>query len=110
MLQGQKDIQQSLQKLMKEMQQSSNKHGQGDLKGISQDIKDVISDLSKSNYTRNTKNKQRRILSRMLDSLSRVSGDAKLISSNRIQLPSFRALTSIPSTNAKENVFSTCLI
>ena len=55
MLQGQKNIQQSLQKLMKEMQQSSNKHGQGDLKGISQDIEDVISDLSKSNYTRNTK-------------------------------------------------------
>ena len=73
MLQGQKNIQQSLQKLMKEMQQSSNKHGQGDLKGISQDIKDVISDLSKSNYTRNTKNKQRRILSRMLDSQTSLS-------------------------------------
>ena len=58
---------------MKEMQQSSNKHGQGDLKGISQDIKDVISDLSKSNYTRNTKNKQRRILSRMLDSQTSLS-------------------------------------
>ena len=73
MLEGQKNIQQSLQKLMKEMQQSSNKHGQGDLKGISQDIKDVISDLSKSNYTRNTKNKQRRILSRMLDSQTSLS-------------------------------------
>ena len=73
MLQGQKNIQQSLQKLIKEMQQSANKHGQGDLKGISQDMKDVISDLSKSRYTRNTKNKQRRILSRMLDSQTSLS-------------------------------------
>ena len=73
MLQGQKNIQQSLQKLMKEMRQSSNKYGQGELKGISQDMEDVISDLSKSNYTRNTKNKQRRILSRMLDSQTSLS-------------------------------------
>ncbi len=73
MLQGQKNIQRSLQKLMEEMQRSTNKHGQGDLKGISKDMNDVISDLSKSNYTRHTKNKQRRILSRMLDSQTSLS-------------------------------------
>ena len=68
MLQGQKGIQKSLQQLIEEMKQSGNNQGQGDLKGISNDINDVISDLSKMNYNRNTKNKQRRILSRMLDS------------------------------------------
>ena len=68
MLQGQKGIQKSLQQLIKEMKQSGKNQGQGDLKGISNDINDVISDLSKMNYNRNTKNKQRRILSRMLDS------------------------------------------
>ena len=55
------------------MQQSGNKQGQGDLKGISKDMEDVISDLTKLNYTRNTKNKQRRILSRMLDSQTSLS-------------------------------------
>jgi len=68
MLQGQKGIHKSLQQLIEEMKQSGNNQGQGDLKGISNDINDVISDLSKMNYNRNTKNKQRRILSRMLDS------------------------------------------
>ena len=68
MLQGQKGIQKSLKQLIEEMKQSGNNQGQGDLKGISNDINDVISDLSKMNYNRNTKNKQRRILSRMLDS------------------------------------------
>ena len=73
MLKSQKSIQQSLQKLMNQMQQSGNKQGQGDLKGISKDMEDVISDLTKLNYTRNTKNKQRRILSRMLDSQTSLS-------------------------------------
>ncbi|MFL3013693.1 MAG: hypothetical protein ACJZ19_03890 [Candidatus Neomarinimicrobiota bacterium] len=68
MLQGQEGIQKSLQQLIKEMKQSGNNQGQGDLKGISKDIDDVISDISKNTYNRNTKNKQRRILSRMLDS------------------------------------------
>ena len=73
MLQGQKNIQKSLQKLIKEIQQSGMQQGQGDLKGISKDIKDVISDLSKYRYDRRTKEKQRRILSRMLDSQTSLS-------------------------------------
>ena len=68
MLQGQKNVQKSLQKLIKEMMQSGEKNGQGDLKGISNDVDDVISDLSKLKYNKKTKDKQRRILSRMLDS------------------------------------------
>ena len=73
MLQGQKNIQKSLQQLIKEIQQSGNQQGQGDLNGIAQDMKDVISDLSKFRYNRKTKNKQRRILSRMLDSQTSLS-------------------------------------
>ncbi len=73
MLKSQKSIQQSLQKLMTQMQQSGNKQGQGDLEGISKDMEDVISDLTRFKYTRNTKNKQRRILSRMLDSQTSLS-------------------------------------
>ncbi len=73
MLQGQKNIQKSLQQLIKEIQQSGNQQGQGDLNGINQDMKDVISDLSKFRYNRKTKNKQRRILSRMLDSQTSLS-------------------------------------
>ncbi len=73
MLQGQKNIQKSLQQLIKEIQQSGMQKGQGDLNGISKDMKDVISDLSKYRYNRKTKEKQRRILSRMLDSQTSLS-------------------------------------
>ena len=73
MLKSQRSVQQSLQKLMNQMQQSGNKQGQGDLKGISKDMDDVISDLAKLEYTKNTKIKQRRILSRMLDSQTSLS-------------------------------------
>ena len=73
MLQGQKNIQKSLQQLIKEIQQSGNQQGQGDLNGIAKDMKDVISDLSKYRYNRKTKEKQRRILSRMLDSQTSLS-------------------------------------
>ena len=73
MLQGQKSVQKALQQLIKEMKQSGEKNGQGDLKGISNDIEDVISDLSKFKYNKKTKNKQRRILSRMLDSQTSLS-------------------------------------
>ena len=73
MLQGQKNIQKSLQQLIKEIQQSGMQKGQGDLNGISKDMKDVISDLSKFKYDRKTKEKQRRILSRMLDSQTSLS-------------------------------------
>jgi len=73
MLQGQKNIQKTLQQLIEEIQQSGNQHGQGDLNGIAKDMNDVISDLSKYRYTRKTKEKQRRILSRMLDSQTSLS-------------------------------------
>ena len=73
MLQGQKNIQKSLQQLIKEIQQSGMKQGQGNLNGISKDMEDVISDLSKYRYNRKTKEKQRRILSRMLDSQTSLS-------------------------------------
>ena len=62
MLQGQKNIQKSLQQLIKEIQQSGNQQGQGDLNGIAQDMKDVISDLSKYRYNRKTKDKQQNTL------------------------------------------------
>tara|TARA_Y100000588_G_scaffold306297_1_gene329940 strand:- start:3247 stop:4839 length:1593 start_codon:yes stop_codon:yes gene_type:complete len=73
MLQGQKNIHKTLQQLIEEIQQSGNQQGQGDLNGISKDMNDVISDLSKYRYTRKTKEKQRRILSRMLDSQTSLS-------------------------------------
>ena len=73
MLQGQKNIQKTLQPLIEEIQQSGNQQGQGDLNGIAEDMNDVISDLSKYRYTRKTKEKQRRILSRMLDSQTSLS-------------------------------------
>ena len=73
MLQGQKSIQKTLQELIKEIQRSGIKEGQGDLAGIAKDMNDVISDLSKYRYNRKTKEKQRRILSRMLDSQTSLS-------------------------------------
>ena len=73
MLQGQKNIQKTLQELIKEIQQSGNQQGNGDLNGIAKDMEDVISDLSKYRYNRKTKEKQRKILSRMLDSQTSLS-------------------------------------
>ena len=73
MLQGQKNIQKSLQQLINEIQQSGNQQGQGDLNGIAKDMNDVISDLSNYRFNRKTKENQRRILSRMLDSQTSLS-------------------------------------
>jgi hypothetical protein len=73
MLQGQKSVQKALQQLIKEMKRTGGKNGQGDLKGISNDVEEVISDLSKFKYNKKTKSKQRRILSRMLDSQTSLS-------------------------------------
>ena len=73
MLQGQKSVQKALQQLIKEMKRTGGKNGQGDLKGISNDVEEVISDLSKFKYNKKTKGKQRRILSRMLDSQTSLS-------------------------------------
>jgi len=73
MLKGQKNIQKTLQELIKEIQQSGKQQGNGDLNGIARDMQEVISDLSKFRYNRKTKEKQRRILSRMLDSQTSLS-------------------------------------
>ena len=73
MLKGQKNIQKTLQELIKEIQQSGKQQGNGDLNGIAKDMEEVISDLSKFRYNRKTKEKQRRILSRMLDSQTSLS-------------------------------------
>ena len=73
MLKGQKNIQKTLQELIKEIQQSGKQQGNGDLNGIAKDMEEVISDLSKFRYNRKTKENQRRILSRMLDSQTSLS-------------------------------------
>tara|TARA_Y100000741_G_scaffold345374_1_gene310754 strand:- start:392 stop:3808 length:3417 start_codon:yes stop_codon:yes gene_type:complete len=73
MLKGQKNIQKTLQELIKEIQQSGKQQGNGDLNGIAKDMEEVISDLSNYRYNRKTKEKQRRILSRMLDSQTSLS-------------------------------------
>jgi len=73
MLNGQKNIQKTLEELMREIQQSGQQKGNGDLNGIAKDMEEVISDLSKFRYNRKTKEKQRRILSRMLDSQTSLS-------------------------------------
>ena len=67
MLQSQKQVHKSLQQLMQEMRQSGEQ-GLGDLSGIANDMKDVITDLQRNRFTRKTQDRQQRILSRMLDS------------------------------------------
>ena len=67
MLKNQKGIQKSLQQLMNEMRHSSQK-GTGSLKGIAEDMDNVIKDLQNKRFTQRTKDRQKRILSRMLDS------------------------------------------
>ena len=67
MLKNQKGIRKSLQQLMNEMRHS-NPNGTGSLKGIANDMDEVIKDLQKQHYTKKTKDRQQRILSRMLDS------------------------------------------
>ena len=52
---------------MKESKKSGE-GGLGDLQGASKDIEDVINDCQKRIYNQQTNQKQRRILSRMLDS------------------------------------------
>ena len=47
---------------------NSGNQGLGDLNSISKEIDDVIKDLEGKKYTQSTSNKQKKILSRMLDS------------------------------------------
>ena len=67
MLSQQKSVRKSLQKMLDEMKNSGSQ-GLGDLNSISKEINDVIKDLEEKKYTQSTSNKQKKILSRMLDS------------------------------------------
>ncbi|GIS07387.1 MAG: hypothetical protein CM15mP111_0020 [Hyphomicrobiales bacterium] len=52
---------------MNEMRQSSG-NKLGDLSGVARDMDEVIKDLQKNQYSQKTQDRQRKILSRMLDS------------------------------------------
>ena len=67
LLSQQQQVQKNLQQLMNESKKSGE-GGLGDLQGISKEIEDVINDFQKRRYNQQTKERQQRILSRMLDS------------------------------------------
>jgi len=67
MLGQQKGVRKSLQQMMNEMNQAG-KQGLGDLSGIANEMDEVIRDLERKQFNRQTSNRQQRILSRMLDS------------------------------------------
>ena len=67
LLKQQRQVQKSLQQLMSETRQSGEQ-GLGDLGGIAEDIDEVIKDFQNKRYQQRTKQRQQRILSRMLDS------------------------------------------
>ena len=60
---------------------NSGSQGLGDLNSISKEINDVIKDLEEKKYTQSTSNKQKKILSRMLDSQTSMTqrGDSENI-------------------------------
>jgi len=67
MLAQQRGVQKSLRQMMDEMKQAGNQ-GLGDLSGIANEMDEVIRDLERKRFTRQTSDRQQRILSRMLDS------------------------------------------
>jgi hypothetical protein len=67
MLAQQRGVQKSLKQMMDEMKQAGNQ-GLGDLSGIANEMDEVIRDLERKRFTRQTSDRQQRILSRMLDS------------------------------------------
>jgi hypothetical protein len=67
MLQKQQGLRKSLEQMMNEMRHSGQK-GMGDLGGIGKEMDEVIKDLQRRRFSRKTKERQQRILSRMLDS------------------------------------------
>ena len=67
MLDNQNSVRKSLEQLIKETRYSGQK-GMGDLSGIVADMEAVIKDLQRKKFDRKTKDRQQRILSRMLDS------------------------------------------
>jgi len=68
LLQEQQSIRKSLEKLMNEMKNSGNQNNQGSLEGIKKEMDKVLNDLNNKNFNPKTKERQKRILSRMLDS------------------------------------------
>ena len=68
LLQEQQGIRKSLEKLMNEMKNSGNQNNQGSLEGIKNEMDKVLNDLNNKNFNPKTKERQKRILSRMLDS------------------------------------------
>ncbi|MCH7762427.1 MAG: hypothetical protein IIB95_01640 [Candidatus Marinimicrobia bacterium] len=67
LLQAQRQVRKSLQELINEAKRSGEK-GLGDMGGIAQDMDDVLNDFQRKRVTHKTIDRQRRILSRMLDS------------------------------------------
>ena len=67
MLFKQQGIRNSLKQMMEKMAEEGNQ-GLGDLSGISNEMDQVINDLKRKKFDRETSNRQQRILSRMLDS------------------------------------------
>ena len=67
MLAQQQGIRKSLSQMMDEMEQAGDQ-GLGDLSGIANEMDEVIKDLQRKQFTRQTSDRQQRILSRMLDS------------------------------------------
>ncbi len=67
LLQEQKQVRKSLQELINESKRSGEK-GLGDMGGIAREMDDVLKDFQRQKVTRQTIDRQQRILSRMLDS------------------------------------------
>jgi len=67
MLFKQQGIRNSLKQMMEKMREEGHQ-GLGDLSGISNEMDQVINDLKRKKFDRETSNRQQRILSRMLDS------------------------------------------
>jgi hypothetical protein len=67
LLREQRQVRKSLREMMDEMRQSGEK-GLGDMGGIAHEMDEVLKDLERRRISKKTVDKQRRILSRMLDS------------------------------------------
>jgi len=67
MLTQQQGVRKSLQQMMDEMEQAGEQ-GLGDLSGIANEMDQVIKDLERKQFNRQTSDRQQRILSRMIDS------------------------------------------
>ena len=87
MFNQQKTIRKSLEKLMNEMKRSGNQQNSGSLKGIKNEMDKVLKDLKNKKFNKKTKDRSKRILSRMLDSQASMTErgykeERKSISSN----------------------------